>query len=300
MPKTARQTIYQEVTDRIIVELENGRVPWVQPWDNSHGDLTLPKNASTARAYSGINILILWGATIKAGHVDQKWLTYKQAQALGGNVQKGERGTAICYADVFTPKKEAVRAAAAGEEPNAIPFLKRYTVFNISQCSDLPARLFDKAVAMPDCETIPIAEALIKKTGAEIRIGGNRACYIPSEDFIKVPPQPAFTEQINYYRTCFHELGHWTGHKSRLDRTMKTHFGSKTYAREELVAEMASAFTCANLGITPTVRHADYIGSWLEVLKDDNRAIFQAASKASKAADFILAFGATDQALKAA
>ena len=113
---------------------------------------------------------------------------------------------------------------------------------------------------------------------------------MPGADFIQVPPQPAFFEQINYYRTCFHELGHWTGHPSRLARDLSGGFGSKTYAREELVAEMASAFVCASLGITPTVRHADYLGSWLEVLREDNRAIFRAASLATKAADFILAF----------
>ena len=116
---------------------------------------------------------------------------------------------------------------------------------------------------------------------------------MPSQDFIRVPPQPAFFEQINYYRTCFHELGHWTGHASRLNREFKGRYGSHAYAREELVAEMASAFICASLSITPTVRHADYLGAWLEVLKEDNRAIFNAASLASKAADFILAFETT-------
>jgi antirestriction protein ArdC len=113
---------------------------------------------------------------------------------------------------------------------------------------------------------------------------------VPAADFIQVPPQPAFHEQINYYRTCFHELGHWTGHTSRLARDLSGAMGSRNYAREELVAEMASAFVCATLGIVPTVRHADYLGSWLDVLREDNRAIFRAASLATKAADFILAF----------
>ena len=115
-----------------------------------------------------------------------------------------------------------------------------------------------------------------------------------------MPPQPAFFDQVNYYRTCFHELGHWTGHESRCARDLSHSFGSKPYAREELVAEMASAFVCASLGITPTVRHTDYIGSWLEVLKEDNRAIFRAASQASKAADFILAFRYAETAAEAA
>jgi antirestriction protein ArdC len=143
---------------------------------------------------------------------------------------------------------------------------------------------------LPECELIPRAEALIQATKADIRIGGDRAFYVPAADYVQVPPQPAFFAQINYYRTCFHELGHWTGHPSRLDRDQSGAHGSKSYAREELVAEIASAFVCASLGIVPTVRHADYLASWLEVLREDNRAIFRAASQANKAADFLLAF----------
>ena len=139
-------------------------------------------------------------------------------------------------------------------------------------------------------ELIPRAEALIAATGANFQIGGEIACYIPKLDVIRVPPQTAFHDQINYYRTVFHELGHWTGHASRLARDLSTKFASNGYAREELVAEMATAFVCASLGIVPTVSHADYIGNWLQVLKEDARAIFKAASMASKACDFILAF----------
>ena len=153
---------------------------------------------------------------------------------------------------------------------------------------------------LPEREIVPQAEALIAATGADFRIGGDRAFYVPSGDFMQVPPQPAFFEQINYYRTCFHELSHWTGHDTRLARDQSGRFGSKHYAREELVAEMASAFLCAALGIVPTVRHADYLASWLEVLREDNRAIFRAASQASKAADFILGFDASDAASPAA
>ena len=138
--------------------------------------------------------------------------------------------------------------------------------------------------------SIPHAEALIQATGADFRIGGDKAFYAPDGDFVVVPPQQAYPEQINWYRTALHELGHWTGHLSRLDRDQTGAFGSAGYAREELVAEMASAFTCASLGIVPTVRHADYVGAWLEVLREDERAIFRAASQASKAADYLLAF----------
>lgn len=137
---------------------------------------------------------------------------------------------------------------------------------------------------------IPRAQALIAATGADIRIGGGEAFYAPKADHIQVPEPQTYYAPINWYRTVLHELGHWTGHCSRLDRLPDTGFGTPAYAREELVAEMASAFLCAELGILPTVRHADYIGSWLSVLRGDSKAIFRAASQASKAADYLLAF----------
>lgn len=293
--RASRPTLYQEVTDKIIAELEAGRVPWVQPWGRAKAGLGLPKNAATGRRYSGINILILWGAVIEKGYPRQAWLTFRQALALGGAVRKGEHGTTICYADRFIPRKEQERAAETGETPEAIPFLKRFTVFNVEQCDGLPETVLGTAEPLPERQATPRAEALIAATGADFHIGGERAYYDVAGDFIRVPPQPAFFEQINYYRTCFHELGHWTGHAARCARDLSGAHGSKPYAREELVAEMASAFVCASLSITPTVRHTDYIGSWLEVLREDNRAIFRAASLASKAADFILAFEAAAQ-----
>lgn len=289
--RKARYDLYQQVTDSVIVELEAGCVPWVQPWGRPdvNTPLAMPTNGHTKRGYSGINILLLWGAAIDTKRTTQVWLTYKQALALGGNVRKGERGTSVCYADTFIPKAEQKRARETGEDAQKVGFLKRYTVFNADQCEGLPAELYEGAAPLPECEAVPIAENLIKATGADFRIGGERAFYVPSEDYIQVPPQPAFHAQINYYRTCFHELGHWTGHKSRLDRNLNGGFGTKLYAKEELVAEMTTAFVCASLGIVPTVRHADYIGSWLEVLKNDKRFVFRAASLASKAADYILA-----------
>ncbi|KCZ48471.1 ArdC family protein [Hyphomonas sp. CY54-11-8] len=287
--------LYQEVTDRIIAELEAGRAPWAQPWGGASAAVGLPENGSTGRAYSGINILLLWGAAIEEARSCQVWLTFKQALALGGCVRKGERGTTVVYADRFTPKDERERARETGEAARQVPFLKRYTVFNADQCDGLPDGLL-RAVPLPECEAIPRAEALIEATGADFRIGGDKAFYVPSQDFIQVPPQPAFFDQINYYRTCFHELGHWTGHGSRLDRDLTTSKGTKDYAREELVAEMTSAFLCAAQSIIPTVRHADYLGAWLDVLREDNRAIFRAASQASKAADYILAFQTSDNA----
>ncbi|MDX8501829.1 zincin-like metallopeptidase domain-containing protein [Mesorhizobium sp. VK4C] len=285
-----KRSLYSEITDRIIADLERGCVPWVKPWGSAKASLGLPKNAATGRGYSGINILILWGAVIEHGYAGQNWLTFRQALSLGGNVRKGEHGTTIVHADRFIPKNEKERAKAEDTEPQAVPFLKRFTVFNVAQCEGLPDELYSQPEPLPERHIIPHAEALVRKTGADIRIGGDRAFYMPSADFVQLPPQPAFFEQINYYRTCFHELGHWTGHPTRLARDLSGSFGTKAYAREELVAEITAAFSCSSLGIEPTVRHADYIASWLEVLREDNRAIFRAASLASKAADFLLAF----------
>ncbi len=283
-------SIYKEVTDSIIAQLEEGCVPWVQPWGSAEGAPAagLPKNVISGKAYSGINILNLWGSLFKHEFGCQNWLTYKQAKELGGNVRKGEQGTMVCYADSFIPKDEKEKLLGDGEEPRRVAFLKRYTVFNVEQCEGLPEKAYEGATPLPECEQVPMAEKLIAASGADFRIGGNRAFYRPAEDYIQVPPQPAFFQQIDYYRTCFHELGHWTGHRSRFDRDLPNRFGSKGYAREELVAELASAFVCAALTIKPTVRHADYIGSWLQVLKEDDIAIFKAASQASKAADYVL------------
>ena len=287
-----RTNLYDEITDKIIAELEAGRFPWAQPWGKATvgAPIGLPQNASTGRIYSGINILILWGAVIQHGFPGQGWLTYRQAQSLGGNVRKGERGTTVVYADRFTPEDEKRRARETGEEPGKIAFLKRFTVFNTAQCEGLPE---DITVAMPPPPPgmiEPRVEALIKATGIDFRMGGDRAYYVPALDHVVVPPPQAFFESINWHRTALHELGHATGHASRLARDFSGSFGTKKYAFEELIAEMSAAFCCASLGIMPTVRHADYIGSWLEVLREDNRAIVRAASQASKAADWILSF----------
>ncbi|MEH3101664.1 ArdC family protein [Sphingomonas adhaesiva] len=283
--------IYAETTAKIVAEMEAGRFPWVQPWSASACACPgLPRNALTGACYSGINVLLLWGEAITGGYPVQGWLTFKQALAAGGNVRKGEHGTTVVYADRFIPEAEKARAAQAGGDARSVAFLKRYTVFNVAQCEGLREGLAGEPVPLPEREIVPHAEALITATGADFRIGGDKAFYAPEPDFIRVPSQPTFRDQINYYRTCFHELAHWTGHPRRLARKLTGGRSTKDYAREELVAEMGTAFVCASLGIVPTVRHADYLASWLEVLREDSRAIFRAASQASKAADFILAF----------
>jgi len=243
------EDLYSKVTARIIAELEEGRLPWVQPWDSAAVLAGLPRNASSGRAYSGINILILWDALFEGGYAAQRWLTFKQAEALGGHVRKGERGVTVCYADRFTPRDAkggdggaaggtAGGSDGAGDEVRQVAFLKRFTVFNVAQCDGLP----DSLCQVPsdgqraDVVTIPEAEALIAASGARICVGAPHACYMPDADRIEVPLPQAFGEPINFYRTLLHEAGHWTGHRSRLDRDQTGRFGSAAYGREELVA----------------------------------------------------------------
>ncbi len=291
-PTPERANLYDEITARIVAELEAGRLPWVQPWGTAGvaAPLSMPRNAATARGYSGINVLILWGAVVARGYSCQSWLTFRQALSLGGSVRKGERGTTVVYADRFVPDDEKRRARDTGEDARAIPFLKRFTVFSVDQCDGLPEDLVKAPPPVPDGLIAPEVEALIHASGADLRLGGERAFYSPGLDYVQVPRPEAYFEPINWHRTALHELGHWSGAAHRLARDLGGGFGSKAYAQEELVAEMTAAFCCATLGIVPTVRHADYIGSWLEVLREDNRAVVRAASAASKAADFLLAF----------
>lgn len=295
--------LYQEITDKIIRQIEAGTIPWVQPWAADQ-TLCTPRNATTNRAYSGINILLLWEALFAHGYQVNRWLTFKQALTFGGNVKKGGRGTTVVYADTFTPKNDSSRDGGgdtSGEtDGRRIPFLKRFTVFNVAQCEGLP---FEYTVQPKQVsQRLPhlAAEALIAATGARFLRDDTHAYYHTGTDSIHVPPQESFFEPINFYRTVLHELTHWSGAKHRLNRDFSGRFGSTAYAREELVAEMGSAFLCASLGIVPTVRHADYIANWLEILKNDARAIVSAASHASKASDFLLAFTDNQDADQAA
>jgi antirestriction protein ArdC len=291
-PANDRGTLYEEITSKIIAELEAGRLPWVQPWGSAgvRAPVGLPKNAATGRTYSGINVLILWAAVVENGFAGQSWLTYRQAAGLGGHVRKGERGTTVVYADRFVPDDVRDRAQDRGEEPRGIPFLKRFTVFNVEQCQGLPEGIGAEPPPIDTSLILPQVEELIRATRADIRIGGDKAYYDVAGDYIRVPPPQAFYEPINWHRTAVHELSHWSGAQGRLARDLSGSFGSTPYILEELCAEISSAYVCSALGVVPTVRHADYVGAWIELLTEQERAIVRAASAASKAADYLLAF----------
>ena len=277
--------LYQTVTDNIVAEIEKGSLPWVKPWSTRGKDVAdfgLPFNATSRKNYRGINILLLWGAKFSKGYTSNAWLTFKQANALGGSVKKGEKATQVVYASKFLPKDQK---SLPREEQREIFMMKGYYVFNVEQCENLPD--METVPALPEVERHEQAEQLIAASGASITHTGGRAFYTPMTDSVTMPAPQAFKSMDSYYSTMFHELGHWTGAKHRLGRDHTGSFGSSAYAFEELVAELASAFVCAGLQIQPENRHSDYIASWLKALKDDKKFIFKAASAASKAADML-------------
>ena len=276
--------IYANVTNAIIEELERGAVPWTRPWrTDRHSTGVMPANAVTGRAYSGINIPILWGSAGQNGYPTHAWITFKQAIEHKACVRKGEKGTHV----VFT------KSVAFKNEDDALEkrsMLREYTVFNVAQ---IDGYAFKETPAKPEHERHEAVEAFIKATNAEIRHGGDKACFVPALDFINLPPVSSFKSIETYYAVSLHEHGHWSGHKPRLDRDLSGRFGTRAYAAEELVAELTAAFLCALLGIKGELRHAGYIENWLDLLKHDNRAIFTAASKASQAADYLRSFSET-------
>ena len=208
-PGQDRASLYEDITNTIIAELEAGQLPWVQPWGSSavSAPLAMPKNAASGRGYSGINVLILWGAVVQHGFPTQSWLTFRQALGLGGHVRKGERGTTVVYADQFVPGDERRRSRETGDEAVAIPFLKQFTVFNAAQCDGLPDDLVSVAPPAPEGLIIPEVEALIRASGADLRLGGDKAFYAPAHDYIQLPRPESYFEPINWHRTALHELG---------------------------------------------------------------------------------------------
>jgi antirestriction protein ArdC len=284
----AKTDLYARITNRIVAELEIGTRPWLKPWSAEHtaGRVTRPLRHN-GLPYKGINILNLWLAASAAGYDSPIWLTYKQSQALGAQVRKGEKGETVVYADSVSKTE----INAKGEEVERdIHFLKGYTVFNARQIDNLPAHFYaTPEPPVSSLQRIEKAEAYFKATGAVILHGGDRAYYAPGPDRIQMPPFEAFRDAESYYATLAHECCHWSGAKSRLDRDLSGRFGSHAYAAEELIGELGSAFLCADLALTPEPRedHAPYIATWLTVLKNDKRAIFTAAAHAERAAAFL-------------
>ena len=273
-----RISVYDSVTNNIISKLESGIVPWVKPWQ-AGGAGGADRNIISKKEYQGVNRLILG----MSGYSLPIWGSFKQWQDLGANVKKGEHGTQIVFYSQVTKKE--IKPNDPNPENGTYAMLKAYYVFNIDQVEN-----YDYEKPEPVISTfnpVPALEDRILKTGAQISHGGGRAFYRPSSDSITIPDRSTFLSESHYYATVLHEITHWSGAPHRLDRTKGKRFADTAYAFEELVAEMGAAFLCADYQIAGELQHADYIGNWLQCLKNDNKAIFNAAALAQKAADYI-------------
>lgn len=272
--------IYKEITDRIISQMENGIIPWQKPW--IAGSTTAAVSHTTGKPYSLLNQMLLG----RAG----EYATFKQIQAAGGRVRKGEKASMIVFWKWMTVKDEETN------EEKEVPFLRYYNVFHISQCEGLTARFTATLpeAAEPDATAEAIIAAYCSKNGVRLNHqDGDRAYYSPASDSITLPHRQQFKETAEYYSTAFHELTHSTGHQSRLNRLDRTaFFGTEAYSKEELVAEIGAAALVNHAGLETTTsfrNNAAYIQNWLGVLKNDKRFIVSAASKAEKAVELILA-----------
>jgi len=286
-------SVFDRVTQKIVADLEKGVRPWQKPWngDNAAPRIVRPKRHN-GEPYNGVNILLLWDAAIEKGFQNPTWLTFMQAKEYGASVRKGEKSSFIVYANKVSKIEKDEQSGDTVEK--IIPFLRGYNVFNVEQIDGLPER-FLQPVTFPTgskVERVNAVDHFIKNTNAIVRHGGNQAYYAEGADFIQMPHIDAFRDAESYYATLAHETTHWTKHEKRLNRDFgRIKWGDEGYAKEELVAEIGSAFLCADLGITPETRqdHAAYIESWLKALKDDKKLIFTAAAHATRAVEFLKA-----------
>lgn len=275
--------VYAHVTSEIIAAMEAGTPPWRQPWTGSAGGAAFPLRAC-GEAYRGINVILLWLTAANRGYSSAHWFTFKQAQELGAHVRKDEKSCTVVKYGTFEKEGE-------DGETRSLPYAKAYRVFNADQIEGLPEEFYGpKGIEAKDLGTEPDAEleAFFAATGAKIETSDEpRAYYHPVRDIIHMPPIATFLDAGLFYSTLAHELTHWTGHESRLDR-LTVGRDRQAYAFEELVAEIGNCMICATLGLVPDfAQSAAYVESWLKALKDDTRLIFKAASEAQKALDFI-------------
>ncbi|MDE8347473.1 MAG: zincin-like metallopeptidase domain-containing protein [Acidocella sp.] len=296
--KMKSQDICEKITTAVIAELEKGVLPWNKPWAGN-GVQVMPRRHNGLR-YRGINIIILWGKAEEAGYRSPFWMTFKQALEYGANVRKGEKGTQIVYMNRVTKSEPN----EAGEDiERSFGFLKSYTVFNVDQIENLPAQFLAPCPALvpddKDWSAYAVVGGWFDAIPAEVRHGGDRACFIPSLDRIEMPDREGFFTPQHYFSVRAHETIHWTKMESRLNRDFgRVRWGDEGYAMEELVAELGAAFTMAELGMVPAIRedHAPYISHWLRVLKNDSKAILTAAAKASDALEYLSKFRGISEA----
>lgn len=289
--KSPRVDIYERITETIVADLEKGVRPWMKPWSAGglEGRITRPLR-HTGEAYTGINVLLLWSESLRRGFEAPLWMTYRQAGQIGAQVRQGETGTTVVYASRFTKTETDARG---DEVERDIPYFKTYTVFNCDQIDGLPEHYYHRPDKIIDpASRIEHADRFFKHTRAVIRHGGSKAFFAPASDHIQMPPFESFRDAESYVAVLCHEATHWTAPEHRVGRDLSRYHKDRTErAREELIAELGSCFLCADLGIVPELEprpdHASYLHSWLRVLKDDKRAIFQAAAHAQRAVTYL-------------
>jgi antirestriction protein ArdC len=283
-----QRDVYDRVTSQIINSIEQGVSSWRMPWHTSGRFAFSPINVTSKKPYRGINTLCLWAAAQTKGYESGEWATYKQWHERGAQVRKGEKATLVVFWKFANSSSEGQEDA--DEQPvsgSHLLFTRGYSVFNAAQVDGHSPKVEYDA---PMLQRIEQADGFFRGIGATVRHGGNQAYYATASDHIQMPPFQAFVESVSYYSTLAHEHTHWTAKASRCDRQLGKRFGDSAYGAEELIAELGAAFTCAHLGLStePRPDHAQYIASWLRVLKADKRAIFTAASKAQQAADYLM------------
>lgn len=297
-----QSNLYLSVTNQIVELLENQKLTWDKPWITLSKDGKRPHNAGSGRMYSGLNQILLSMIQLKSKFPFSGWMTFKQVQDKGGRVVVGSKASSIfhykpMYYDNVGRKYEVEQVLQMplneqqGLELKKQSILLYYNIFNLAQTSGLAESFYamNEQPILTEVEKDDTAEKLIDGTNARIiHMVANEACYNYVNDVIFLPERKQFKGTVPYYETTLHELAHWTGHKSRLDRSQKNVFGSDEYAKEELIAELCSAFLCADLGFSMNITNsAAYIQDWIRVLKTDSRYIFKAIRGAEEAARFI-------------
>jgi len=281
---TNRADVYSRITAEIVATIERGAGEWRAPWFHNGAGVTRPTNVVSGKRYRGINTLVLWAAGLAAEYVDGLWGTYKQWQEAGAQVRQGERSTTV----VLWREIQSSRQPNDDDDDDGRRrmFARAFSVFNVAQVDGYQRPATD---ILSESQRLAHAEAFICNLGIRTVFDGAEACYRPSTDAVFMPPFASFRDPASFYGVWLHENGHASGAKHRLDRDLSGRFGSAAYAAEECCVEILSGLILADLGIAhhPRPDHAAYIASWLEVLKDDPRAIFTAASKAQQAADWM-------------
>lgn len=301
---TQRFDVYEAVTNQIISAIDNGAGRVVMPWQSSGGRITRPINIGSGNAYRGVNTVALWAAASNAGFSEGIWGTYRQWQAKGAQVRKGEKSSVIVFYKQFD--RDDADQDDQDDLKNRRFMVKASRVFNVAQTEGYERPDLD--LTTDPVDPIAEADAFVQATGAEIREGGDSAFYHRTHDRVHMPDRarfrdtPTSTATEGFYSVLLHELTHWSGAQKRLDRQFGERFGDDAYAFEELVAELGAAFLCADLKITlePREDSAAYINNWMKILKGDKKAIFAAASAASKASEYLASLDAEPHALAAA